>query len=100
MKTLSRRTRLAAAEISALTAFFTARAEQARAGQADDVDLTFGDPHEMPLPGLVAALEAHLRPLQRRLVRLQGQRGTGPRGRWPRRCARSWSWRSSRRTWR
>ncbi|WP_193314941.1 aminotransferase class I/II-fold pyridoxal phosphate-dependent enzyme [Georgenia thermotolerans] len=63
MNTLSRRARLAAAEMSALTAFFTARADQVRTGQADDgVDLTFGDPHELPLPGLVAALEAHLRP--------------------------------------
>jgi aspartate/methionine/tyrosine aminotransferase len=58
MKTLSRRSRLAAAEIDALTAFFTARA-----GLADDgVDLTFGDPHEMPLAGLVTALDAQLRP--------------------------------------
>ncbi|MPV88907.1 aminotransferase class I/II-fold pyridoxal phosphate-dependent enzyme, partial [Georgenia ruanii] len=49
--------------MSALTAFFTARADPARAGRADDgVDLTFGDPHELPLPGLVAALEAHLQP--------------------------------------
>jgi aspartate aminotransferase len=58
METLSRRARLAAAEIRALTAFFTARQ-----GLADDgVDLTFGDPHEMPLAGLVGALEAHVRP--------------------------------------
>lgn len=62
MKTLSRRARLAA-EMSALTAFFTARADQVRTGQADEgVDLTFGDPHELPLPDLVAAIEAHLHP--------------------------------------
>lgn len=58
MEPLSRRARLAQAEISAVTDFFAER--HATAGEV--LDFSFGNPHEMPLEGLVTALEANVRP--------------------------------------
>lgn len=57
---LSDRARAADAAIAPVTSFFlTLRAED---GQDDVVDLTFGDPHEMPLTGLVDAIREQLEP--------------------------------------
>jgi aspartate aminotransferase len=61
MEHLSRRSALAADEWGPVGTFF--RAHQARtAGRTDFCDFTFGNPHEMPLPGLVAALRASVEP--------------------------------------
>ncbi len=61
MEYLSRRSALAADEWGPVGTFF--RAHQARtAGRTDFCDFTFGNPHEMPLPGLVAALRASVEP--------------------------------------
>ena len=57
---LSDRARAAADAIAPVTSFFlTLRSMD---GRPDVVDLTFGDPHEMPLPAFVDALRAHLEP--------------------------------------
>lgn len=56
---LSARARAAVDEVDALTTFFAT----VRADARDDVlDLTFGDPHEMALDGLVRALTTHVQP--------------------------------------
>jgi aspartate/methionine/tyrosine aminotransferase len=57
---LSERAHAAREAIEPVTSFFLSL--RAMDGQPDVVDLTFGDPHEMPLPGLVDALRANLEP--------------------------------------
>jgi aspartate aminotransferase len=57
---LSERARAARDAIEPVTSFFLSLREMD--GQPDVVDLTFGDPHEMPLPALVDALRANLEP--------------------------------------
>lgn len=57
---LSDRARAARDEIEPVTSFFLSLRELD--GGPDVVDLTFGDPHEMPLPALVDALRANLEP--------------------------------------
>lgn len=57
---LSNRALAARDAIEPVTSFFLSL--RAMDGQPDVVDLTFGDPHEMPLPALVDALRANLEP--------------------------------------
>ena len=57
---LSERARAAGNAIAPVTSFFLSL--RAMDGQDDVVDLTFGDPHEMPLPALVTALRDQLEP--------------------------------------
>ncbi|MGW6128640.1 aminotransferase class I/II-fold pyridoxal phosphate-dependent enzyme [Cellulomonas sp. NPDC055163] len=57
---LSDRARAAGDAIEPVTSFFLSL--RAMDGQPDVVDLTFGDPHEMPLPALVDAIRANLEP--------------------------------------
>ena len=57
---LSNRARAAQDAIEPVTSFFVSL--RAMDGQRDVVDLTFGDPHEMPLRGLVDALRTNLEP--------------------------------------
>lgn len=57
---LSTRARAAQDQIEAVTRFLADVG--ARAGQPGVMDLTFGNPHEMPLPGLVDALRAQVEP--------------------------------------
>jgi len=57
---LSARARAAGDAIEPVTSFFLSL--RAMDGQPDVVDLTFGDPHEMPLPAFVDALRANLEP--------------------------------------
>lgn len=57
---LSERARAADQAIEPVTSFFLSL--RAMDGQDGVVDLTFGDPHEMPLPGLVTALREVLEP--------------------------------------
>ncbi|WP_024287328.1 aminotransferase class I/II-fold pyridoxal phosphate-dependent enzyme [Cellulomonas sp. KRMCY2] len=57
---LSDRARAAGDAIEPVTSFFLSL--RAMDGQPDVVDLTFGDPHEMPLPALVNALRATIEP--------------------------------------
>ncbi|MFD7026399.1 aminotransferase, partial [Promicromonospora sukumoe] len=57
---LSDRARAAQDAIEPVTSFF--QSLRAMDGQAGIVDLTFGDPHEMPLRGLVNALRENLEP--------------------------------------
>jgi aspartate aminotransferase len=64
MHNLSDRTRSAAAEFAQVGAFF--QALRARTAERPDAcDFTFGNPHEMPLPGLVAALRDSIEPSAR-----------------------------------
>jgi aspartate/methionine/tyrosine aminotransferase len=61
MSVLSHRSRSASDEMRPVLDFFTSY----RAGTPDAevrADLTFGNPHEMPLGGLVSALKAHAEP--------------------------------------
>jgi aspartate/methionine/tyrosine aminotransferase len=58
--TLSARASRAEAAIESVTSFFARM--QALTDVPDAVDLTFGNPHEMPLPGLAAAMSAQLTP--------------------------------------
>lgn len=60
----SLRSRSAAAEFAIVQAFFEARARIASEDPAA-CDFTFGNPHEMPLPGLVAALKHSAEPLDK-----------------------------------
>ena len=55
---LSQRARAAQEAIEPVTSFFLSL--RALDGQPGVVDLTFGDPHEMPLTGLVDALRANV----------------------------------------
>jgi aspartate/methionine/tyrosine aminotransferase len=57
---LSERARAAGDAIEPVTSFFLSL--RALDGQPDVVDLTFGDPHELPLPALVDAIRANLEP--------------------------------------
>ncbi|GAA4288201.1 aminotransferase class I/II-fold pyridoxal phosphate-dependent enzyme [Georgenia daeguensis] len=57
---VSTRARAAVGEIEAVTAFFASLREME--GRDDVLDLTFGNPHEMPLDGLVRAITAHVVP--------------------------------------
>ncbi|MBB2923378.1 aminotransferase class I/II-fold pyridoxal phosphate-dependent enzyme [Cellulomonas cellasea] len=57
---LSDRARAAGDAIEPVTSFFLSL--RALDGRPDVVDLTFGDPHEMPLPALVDAIRANLEP--------------------------------------
>lgn len=57
---LSSRARGAQLEIDKVTDFFGVMG--ALADQPDALDFTFGNPHEMPLPGLVEALRAQVEP--------------------------------------
>lgn len=57
---LSQRARAAQEAIEPVTSFFLSL--RALDGQPGVVDLTFGDPHEMPLTGLVDALRANVEP--------------------------------------
>ncbi|PUB26036.1 aspartate aminotransferase [Promicromonospora sp. AC04] len=57
---LSERAHAASDAIEPVTSFFLSL--RALDGQPDVVDLTFGDPHEMPLPALVDALRANVEP--------------------------------------
>ncbi|WP_265522117.1 aminotransferase class I/II-fold pyridoxal phosphate-dependent enzyme [Oerskovia flava] len=57
---LSGRAHAARDAIEPVTSFFVSL--RAMDGRHDVVDLTFGDPHEMPLPALVDALRANLEP--------------------------------------
>jgi aspartate aminotransferase len=57
---LSKRALAARDAIEPVTSFFLSL--RAMDGRPDVVDLTFGDPHEMPLPAFVDALRANLEP--------------------------------------
>lgn len=57
---LSDRARAAGDAIEPVTSFFLSL--RAMDGRPGVVDLTFGDPHEMPLPALVDALRANIEP--------------------------------------
>jgi aspartate aminotransferase len=57
---LSDRARAAGDAIEPVTSFFVSL--RAMDGRPGVVDLTFGDPHEMPLPALVDAMRANLEP--------------------------------------
>jgi aspartate/methionine/tyrosine aminotransferase len=57
---LSDRARAVDQAIAPVTSFFLSLRE--KDGQDDVVDLTFGDPHEMPLPALVSAIRENLEP--------------------------------------
>lgn len=56
--------RIAAADtaFAAVKAFYTSSRYSARRFDPGVCDFTFGNPHEMPLPGLVAAIREHARP--------------------------------------
>ena len=58
---LSERGALAADEFAPVWSFFEALTART-AGRPDVCDFTFGNPHEMPLPGLVAALRTSVEP--------------------------------------
>ncbi|MCK6210406.1 aminotransferase class I/II-fold pyridoxal phosphate-dependent enzyme [Georgenia sp. EYE_87] len=57
---LSTRARAAVGEIGPVTDFFASLRELD--GRDDVLDLTFGNPHEMPLDGLVRAISSHTEP--------------------------------------
>lgn len=61
MSTISRRAAAAASTFSRVETFHRGLARQT-AAHAAPCDFTFGNPHEMPLPGLVAALKAGIEP--------------------------------------
>jgi aspartate aminotransferase len=61
MKVTSARIKAAADEMTTVFDFFSSY----RAGRSDDqvvADMTFGNPHDLPLKGVVAALDAAIRP--------------------------------------
>lgn len=60
----SARSRAAAGEFAVVQAFFEERARTVR-DDPDSCDFTFGNPQEMPLPGLVAALKQSAEPLDK-----------------------------------
>ncbi len=62
MNVLSHRTRAAAAEFATVQDFFLASVDSVRAAGAGACNFTFGNPHEMPLAGFVAALDRSLTP--------------------------------------
>lgn len=63
MGTLSERAGLAAGEFARVGAFFERMQAQGQGGP-EASDFTFGNPHEMPLPGLVSALREGVEPLR------------------------------------
>ena len=61
MQTASSRAKAAAQSIQKVESFFTAYKTAIKATPAV-ADFTFGNPHEMPLPGVVDAVKAHAEP--------------------------------------
>jgi aspartate aminotransferase len=61
MKIISSRIAAAADEMTAVFDFFN-NYKEGRSPENVKADLTFGNPHEMPLKGLVAALDKAIRP--------------------------------------
>ena len=76
---MSERAVRAKASVDRVTAYFASM--QALTQDPDALDFTFGNPHEMALPGLTDAMRAQLEPQIGRLVRLQVQRARGAGGR-------------------
>ena len=64
MGTVSGRVAAAAQEFAVVREFFERVAASGGADRPDICDFTFGNPHEMPLPGLVAALKTSAEPLR------------------------------------
>lgn len=63
MASVSDRTTAAARELATLRGFFETLFARTQ-GRPEACDFTFGNPHEMPLPGLVAALRRSVEPLR------------------------------------
>jgi aspartate aminotransferase len=63
MQQPSGRARAAASEFAVVLDFFQSMRARAE-GRPEACDFTFGNPHEMPLPGLVAALRQSVEPLR------------------------------------
>ena len=61
MALFSERSRAAAEEYSVVTSFYNSYVEDVEKGTVS-ADFTFGNPHEMPLAGLVAALRKNIEP--------------------------------------
>ncbi|ACY18013.1 aminotransferase class I/II-fold pyridoxal phosphate-dependent enzyme [Haliangium ochraceum] len=59
---ISRRARMAAAALAPLTEFLTHSAYRAHQGRDDIGDFVFGNPHDMPLPGVVNAFKQWIEP--------------------------------------
>ncbi len=75
MTVISRRAAAADGAFAAVKDFyFNSRYAKRRADPAI-ADFTFGNPHEMPLDGIVAAIRERAVPREQGLVRLQDQRG-------------------------
>ena len=85
---LSRRAAATAASIGPILEFYSRSRYADRRGDPAICDLTFGNPHEFPLPGLVEAIRERAIPARQGLVRLQdlggGAAGLPGRGRRPR----------------
>jgi aspartate aminotransferase len=62
MTAISKRIKRANAAFSAVTEFYFASRYGERRRDPDICDFTFGNPHEMPLDGLVAAIHKHAEP--------------------------------------
>jgi len=58
----STRTQAATAAFSAVQRFYSSSRYSERRLDPGISDFTFGNPHEMPLPGLVAAIREHAQP--------------------------------------
>jgi aspartate aminotransferase len=61
----SDRIRAADAAFAAVSRFYSSSRYSERRFEAHVSDFTFGNPHELPLPGLVAAIRAHAQPLDK-----------------------------------
>jgi aspartate aminotransferase len=59
---MSNRMRVADAAFAAVKHFYLSSRYSERRGDPTSADFTFGNPHEMPLPGLVAAIREHAQP--------------------------------------
>ena len=75
MTVVSARIRAADTAFAAVRDFYLSSRYGERRLDPGICDFTFGNPHEMPLPGIVAALRERGGAARQELVRLQDQRG-------------------------
>ena len=79
MAVVSERIRRADAAFAPVRDFYFGSRYGERRGDPGISDFTFGNPHEMPLEGLVSAIREPRRAAEQGLVRLQDQRGRAAR---------------------
>ena len=95
MLNVSRRVQAAANSFEPIRHFYFHSRYAERRNAPDISDFTFGNPHEMPLPGLVEALQRHAVPHNKDWFAYKTSDSSVLRRSWLSASARNCRWRSS-----